>query len=266
MNNIYFINCKGTNAGDAYCSPLLYYNFNTNIEHLSFIKEKNKILNIKESILIFGGGGILDTNTIHNSFYKKIDKSNICIHWGSGSNGLNINNINWKINNNEINYKKDILENFKIIGRRDYINNYLPNHEYVPCVSCKLEGLIKKYEIKRRVGILEHMFLHKIKLKYSKITMNLKKYNIDQIIKFIGESDVIFTSSYHGMYWATLMNKKVIIKTNWSDKFDYFKYKPVIYSGDIEKDIEKAKTYPKSLEECIKLNDNFYKKINNILK
>lgn len=43
----------------------------------------------------------------------------------------------------------DIFENFIFVGRRDYLKNYYYNHEYVPCVSCKLDLLQNSYKIKR---------------------------------------------------------------------------------------------------------------------
>ena len=95
-----------------------------------------------------------------------------------------------------------------------------------------------------------------------KIRTALNKYNIKQIIKFIGESEIIITGSYHAAYWSQLMNKKVIINGNWSSKFDTLKYKPVLLSDNIENDILALKTVPKNyLDECININDNFYKKI-----
>jgi hypothetical protein len=134
-------------------------------------------------------------------------------------------------------------------------------YDYVPCVSCKMKGLLMERPIERRIGILDHIAFHNSPLMYERVSMNLNSYSIKTILEFIASSEVIVTSSYHGMYWATLMKKKVILGIDWSTKFHYFKYPPVLFSGDIEKDIEKCKIYPKSLEESIQANDNFYNKI-----
>lgn len=247
-----------SNAGDTFCSPFLFYDF----KKFTCIKiNTHNVDNLKNSIIIFGGGGLLDTNTKLSNIYINVEKNNKCFHWGTGSNKLNIENINWKASDNEINIEDDALSNFIYVGRRDYLNNYLNKHEYVPCVSCKFKYFDYKYEIKRKVGIVEHMWLHQINLNYPKINMSLSKYKIEEIIKFMGESEIIITSSYHGMYWATLLGCKVIIKTNWSSKFDTFKYKPVILSNDLDNDIKLSKNYPNALKECRELNDNFYLKI-----
>ena len=265
-NDIYFchLDCK-SNAGDALSSPKLYYNFNSNYNFNTI--SLSSAVNKRSSIIIFGGGGIIDTNRERNELYKNLHGSNILIHWGSGSNKLNVNKINWKISDNEKQFNNDTLDNFKIVGRRDYMDSYLPNHEYVPCVTCKLKFLKHNYEIKRRIGIVQHMWLKQISnMNYPTICMNLDKYNIEEIIKFIGESEVIITGSYHAAYWGLLLQKKVIINGNWSSKFDTLKYKVQELTDNIEKDIDKCEIPPKTyLDECIQINDNFYKKVLNII-
>lgn len=266
INKIIFISVGGNNAGDTYCSPHLFYDFkNFNIQ---YTKKWDIVNNSKNNIFIFGGGGIIDTNRDRYNYYKNLNESNIYFHWGSGSNRLNLKQINWKPAKTEIDVRNDILENFVYVGRRDFLNNYYPNHEYVPCVSCKIKNLQNKYKIKRKIGIIQHMFLKQIKnLNYPTISMNLSKYNINEIIKFIGESEIIITGSFHAAYWSLLMQKKVIINGNWSSKFDTLKYKPIILSENIENDIKKCVIPPPEyLKECIDLNDKFYNKINNKIK
>jgi hypothetical protein len=232
------------------------------------INEKNRNNKLKNTIVIFGGGGILDVTSTMSCLYNNMDVSNKCFHWGSGSNRLNLNVIDWKLAKDEIDVKDDVLKNFCLVGRRDYQNNYYENHTYVPCVSCKLQYFKKRYEIKRRIGVVNHTGLKLIKnFSFPKIDMNLTKYKIDEIIKFIGESEIIITSSFHAAYWGLLMNKKVLINGNWSSKFDTLKYKPTLLSGDLEKDILNCYVPPKDyLDECINLNDAFYEKIMRLLK
>jgi len=268
---IFFFNNIGDNAGDYYCSPKLYYNFDgfdvihrtLNPTIFNTLKDEP---NFNSSYVIFGGGGIIDTNSDIKTFYDTLPKTNIYFHWGSGSNRINLNQVNWKINDKEIKFVDSDFENFKLIGRRDYIEKYKQNHSYVPCVSCKLPQLKKKYINQRRIGIVQHAWLKQINLNYPTINMNLSNYDIDNIIKFIGESEIIITGSFHGAYFGLLMGKTVLINGNWSSKFDTFKYKPTLLTNDIEKDIVEANIAPNNyLDECIELNDNFYKKILTII-
>jgi len=263
INKIIFISCGGKNAGDLYCSPHLFYNFND--YKVEYTNNWDSIYKSKNNIIIFGGGGIIDTNKDRSKYYKNLEKSNFYFHWGSGSNKLNLKEINWKPSPNEIDINDDILENFIFVGRRDHLKNYYDKHEYVPCVSCKIKLLQNNYKIKRKIGIIQHMWLKQIKnLNYPSISVNLGKYNINEIIKFIGESEIIITGSFHGAYWSLLMQKKVIINGNWSSKFNTLKYKPIILSSNIENDIKKCVIPPPEyLKECIELNDKFYHKIKN---
>ena len=51
-----------------------------------------------------------------------------------------------------------------------------------------------------------------------------------------------------------------------SNKFDYFKYPPQKYTGDIINDINEAKIYEEALNESIDLTLNYFNEIKNYLK
>ena len=51
-----------------------------------------------------------------------------------------------------------------------------------------------------------------------------------------------------------------------SNKFNYFKYPPQKYSGDIVDDINKTKIYESALDESIDLTLNYFNEIKNYLK
>lgn len=262
---IIFVNTGGNNAGDKYCCPNRYYFDNSKFLQIRGFKghtEKNN-----GNIYIIGGGGILNTSYSYNKMYKGLNMFHKYILWGAGVNKVIPENIGHKLVPNCKDPQMDNLEKFTLIGRRDY-GDFVG--EYVPCVSCKLEGLQKKYTIKRKIGVVKHMSQHRIgSLESESLSMLLGAKHgapsIDHLLEFIGSSEIIVTSAYHGMYWATLMGKRVIIQQPCSNKFLYFKYKPIVYSGNLEEDIEKTQTYPNSLQECIELNDKFYDKVLNIL-
>jgi hypothetical protein len=117
----------------------------------------------------------------------------------------------------------------------------------------------KKYDIKREIGVY-----------YNKGYTNRGWYNkdtdirylphenlhnhcpegIDHVIKFLGESETIITSSYHGAYWGLLLGRKVEIgeplKSNPNKKSSTLK---------LDMDLEGAR--------CI--NKQFYDKVMNYL-
>ena len=51
-----------------------------------------------------------------------------------------------------------------------------------------------------------------------------------------------------------------------SNKFEYLKYQPQKYSGDIVNDINEAKIYESALDESIDLTLNYFNEIKNYLK
>ena len=63
------------------------------------------------------------------------------------------------------------------------------------------------------------------------------------------------------------MKRKVItMEILHSNKFNYFKYPPQKYSGDIINDINEAKIYKHALNESIDLRINYFNEIKNYLK
>ena len=245
---IHFVHrIDSSNAGDISCCPLSYF-----AEFSSVQWQRHDIYNInynaitKDDIVILGGGGLIDCLEEWNESINKLFE--ICqnvILWGAGYNA----HFDAQKTTSQIQWQK-----FKFIGIRDY--NHPSGFSYLPCVSCLHPDLQKQFPRKRKIGIIEHKsYPVSVEQAADKIT---NKTSISEIIEFIGSSDIIITNTYHACYWATLMNKKVILTEAFSSKFDYLKYKPTIYSGNIEKDITIAQQYPQALEESRKLNQQFF--------
>lgn len=249
---VHFINMFGKeNVGDYNCGPYQYFS--------SYFSEcqcyVHKLYNVnfadiqKDDYVIIGGGGLIDHCDEWNNIIRKCnDISGHVIIWGVGKNthfGDNCQGLD--------------LKQFELVGIRDYFED---NDSFVPCPSCMLPQLEYDYEIVRKIGIVEHACYPIKDLDYEKINNAVDIYTI---LKFIGTSEVIISNSYHAIYWATLMKKKVIIYDKFSDKFDYIKWKQPMYSGDIENDLKLCKVYPKALEESRSLNINFAEKVRALL-
>ena len=79
----------------------------------------------------------------------------------------------------------------------------------------------------------------------------------------VGIFEIIITNAYHGLYWATLLGKKVICIPNKSGLFT-LRYKPVYLTKDDVIDselISRANSYNYALDECRSKNIEFYKLI-----
>lgn len=249
---------KTPNVGDLVCSPSLYFKelqknaFNIDIcDFHSHLKLKNKII-------IVGGGGLLQPyfeKNINNII--KLAQNNKIIFWGVGfDNYIGVNKL---IN---------IPSNNIILSTRDFPSKHL----YIPCPSC-LSPLIEKYKNNTRTLGNYALYLHG---DYSKqieddlmlpCLYNTKAPNFESALKFISSYNIILTNSYHGLYWATLLNKKVIILP-WIDKnlhidFAYklknFKYHhPLLKNWKQYQTIKNLCNYPQALEECRKINLDFF--------
>ncbi len=266
---IYFSNKKTTkiiniwrvktpNIGDLVCSPSLYFKELQENAYNIDICYFNTFLNLKNKTIVVGGGGLLQPyfeKAIRNIL--KLSKYNKIIFFGVGF-------------DNYIGRDKliDINADNIILSTRDFPSKYL----YAPCPSC-LSPLFTKY--KNNTTILGNyaLYLHG---DYSKqiekdlilpCLYNTKVTTFEEALKFISSYNIILTNSYHGLYWATLLNKKVIILP-WIDKYNNidfayklknFKYHhPLLKNWKQYQTITNLYNYPEALEECRKIDIDFF--------
>lgn len=110
------------------------------------------------------------------------------------------------------------------------------------------------------------------------IKITKKKNALEKAIKFLSEAEYIITNSFHGAYWATLLNRKVIVlpfskdgNIKFSDKFLTLKYKPVYIDSFegienfLEEKLKEAKNYKDALKDARTRNIEFYKKVKSSL-
>ncbi|GGA74980.1 hypothetical protein GCM10008015_14580 [Flavobacterium palustre] len=256
------------NVGDFYCAPHHYFDIlkEKSLDIFDY-KSENKavrehfIEEISNRSLIIGGGGLLNRGgfTKQMKMFEKLNtKGKKIVLWGIGHNEKSPKTYG-KIKEYNIN-----IESFGLVGTRDFS---MPG-EYLPCVSCMHPIFDQNFDIQNEVGIV----FHKDTLKKENITKKYKNFatssnttNLEDLIQFIGKSENIITDSYHTMYWAMLMNKKVIAIPN-SSKFYDFKYQPTISTfDDALNHLNKGQIYDGLLEECRKENIKFAEKAFNYL-
>lgn len=245
-----------TNTGDMVSNCSEYYSF----EDYEIVKHdiySPVFASIKKNdLIILSGGGLLNCLEIWNkNINKLLELSENVFGWGIGFNKHHNTHIKTKIN----------LSKFKLLGIRDYKQSYQSNTRYLPCSSCNLKQLKYEYKIKRDIGVIEHHHNKIIlKEKYDKINNEL---NIDDIIKFIGESNIIITNTYHALYFSALLNKKCILYNSFSEKFNHTKFHYINYKNNMElnennKKLNETHILNKELlQNSIKINDIFYSDI-----
>ncbi len=242
-----------TNIGDLSCCPLPYF---SDFERFKVMKHDIYNINFSkiapDDLIILGGGGLFNCLEEWNQNINHLLE--LCpnvIAWACGFNLHHNTSIQTPI----------AFDRFKLLSIRDH--NYHDSFNYVPCVSCFLPQLTRKYRTKRKIGLIEHKQFPLTEFEGERIS---NKAPLSEIIPFIGSSEIIITSSYHIWYWATLMKKKVILAHTFSEKFNYLPYPAVQYSGNLEQDIQNCQIYTNALKECRLANLLFFQQIKPYLK
>lgn len=250
-SDVLFCNYKRTsNIGDIKSSPFNYFKLSNQQKQID-IKQQLAACG-KSKVLILGGG-------IYGSLKDKLCNtltSSLNIAWGIGI-------------FNEENISQQFRNNFQLIGIREYNHPAIDNKHifYVPCSSCMNPAFDKKFNIKHKVVF----YAHKQKttpeqwLAFNELPVLTNEDKFSKVIKFLGEAETVITNSYHGVYWATLLGKKVLCLP-FNSKFYNFKYPPQFTSTkNWNADIHKAQTHPEYLTECRNINYAFYNKTQELI-
>lgn len=256
MQKIHFVQrVASDNIGDWWCSPINYYYdfFNKYSILVHDIDSINWLEIAKDDVVILGASGMLYvTESFNSNINRLLNTCDTVIAWSIGFNTHKERPINTPVE----------LDKFTMLSIRDY--NHESGIEYLPCITCKLPQLNKKETIQRRIGVIEHKDFRIDDFKdYQSISNSC---NFDLLTSFIASTEIIVANSYHAIYWALLMGKKVVCPNAFSTKFDYYQYEPTFYSGDIELDIRAAKQYPCFLEEAISLNESYFRRVKAIVE
>lgn len=256
---IHFINrIDKSNRGDMMACPLMYYfeffkHYNLRRHDIRYI-DFNSINEC--DVVIIGGGGVIDFNELLNRNINRIlNTGATCILWAGG---INTHYDYCRPFRTKIDFEK-----FYLATLRDYQNPY--GLEYLPDVSCKIQLLSAKYEIVREIGVAMHKDFNIPVDEYSQINNSA---GIDEIIKFIGESELIISNSFHLLYWSLLMGKKVLCANPFSVKFSFFKYNPYIWdlqNESLDNARNNARKYD-CLAECIDMNDAFFNRVKEFVE
>jgi hypothetical protein len=207
--------------------------------------------------IVFGGGGLLYYRTVvfnwHKifSFAKKNSRAKI-VCWSIGRNSYCKTNID------------ELLKDIGMVGMRSVEDKY----RFVPCPSCMSLNFDKKYVVEHEVIVYEH---YENPIPFGRGLPRKKNAgNLASTIQFIASGDTVITNTYHGLYWATLLGKKVILTClDGSDRFSNFPFAPICWDGDelsFGALVNRAKRYDESLEVCREANIAFAKDVANFLE
>jgi hypothetical protein len=193
------------NIGDWASAPGRYLKFNDECKICSLRDVTEKYLEQydKNTHIIIGGGGIINSNRMSQIIIILNYFVGIKVLWGADGSDFNL-----------------IIDKFDILGVRSihvynkYKDQY--NIHYVPCASCMFK-MFKRFNSSKCLIIPEGTILYGAKKKSSRnFTPEMRnKYEIvtnrgrdlfDKITQLKTHKTVI-TNSYHGYFWCLLLNK-----------------------------------------------------------
>ncbi len=245
--NLHFKNNHGyRNIGDFYCNPGKYFKFcipceSHNIENFAYNED---------DILIIGGGGLIG---VLDDCLSKVTTDHKILR------GVGLNR-----HDNVIEYPSYIGK-YKFIGIRD--STYLDTDYWVPCASC-MNPLIDKYrnvEPTQKVVAYEHFeWPLQVEIKHRE---NNWGEHLEQKLKLISSGELVLTNTFHGLYWATLLNRRAIIIDPFSTRFHLFpKEIPIATADNWKQFIKHSNNYPEFLNECRSKNTEFFNSVNKYIR
>jgi hypothetical protein len=248
---ISFIHYKNSpNSGDHYSTPAHYFDFpGKKVFHISQLL---KGLVPESTAAIFGGGSIepvLRLRKIHHSISAKYK-----IAWGVGT------SAHGKVTHGPL------VDDLDLLGIREYGREAsVAGAVYVPCASCMLPQLEKTHEVRHDVVLFVNADEKIAKPAIKGIPTLDNTASIDAILNWFGSADTVVTNSFHGVYWATLMKKKVVCLP-YSSKFHGFKFPPVMSDEASWKGaMASATVYSEALEDCRAINQTFYRRVQDLI-
>lgn len=244
-----------TNVGDIFCAPYRYIRVFPGASYDIFDTSWDAQ---KEKIIIVGGGGL--GRRYFSKALKRLsysDRPYKLVAWGVGADTV-INKDGAPLDpSRDYDLYSSFFDNFDEVGTRSWSLDQ--RHKWVPCVSAMHE-LFDKYRDKtptRTIGYYQHKH-SRFKGHGNGLLMTNNGCDIESKLRFIADHEYIVSNTYHGVYWATLLNRKVLCLPFKSGLFS-FKHKPIYISTLIpsEEELQQAVSYPSSLEECREANINY---------
>lgn len=246
-----------TNAGDWWSPPIRYFRFKKAkaIDIFSF----EKVLNT-ESVVIVGGGG-LGRPVFEGALtaLRNPKRRYKLISWGVG---CDVSEDRGGTVTPSETPAGSYFSGFDENGLRIFPS--LNEDSWLPCSSCMWHKFdyYRKLAPKESLGFYEHkrvQIADQLKLRHP--NLNNSGDSIEEKVAFLARFQVIVTNSYHGVYWATLLNRKVVC-IPFKGGLYTFKHKPAYILRDLsEVRLQELLSYPNALEECREANIDYLRGI-----
>lgn len=255
------------NVGDLFCAPAQYFPLGDRMEILGWKQSECQDVETRKlwkekfqeaSTIVVGGGGLLCSDFFKPGldyiFQEKNPDTRVVI-WGAGHNEWQLSD--WR----KIKCEIELPHPYDLIGVRDFGHQ----HEWVPCPSCLHPAFDAVTPPEHEVVL----YAHEATLLNPKTRAVLptefptlsNSADFETAIKFLSSGDLVLTDSYHGLYWATLLGRRVIAFPTSSKFYDVKHAAPLCDPRDWQRFANLAVRYPLALRECRDANTRFYEKV-----
>lgn len=239
-----FFHFSANNVGDQVCGPANYF------PQLNCKKRSLRDLSLQTSKIIVGGGLVFNQlSTLSDSTEPELDKTSK-VSWGVGipPRGKRDDEV------------ARVASRFDLFGTRNF--DWADQLDFVPCVSCMSDQFDGLREPSKEVVVFAHQ----------RKTPDLKEeegvpfmYNtarpLNEVLRFLASGETVVTSSYHGVYWAQLLGRKVIC-IPYGNKFQSFQFLPHFATvSSWRSELQSASQTAPLLEHYRELNLAFYRRV-----
>lgn len=234
---------------------------------LSSVKRSGRTVHItdvdnslKDKIVICGGGGMFYPKYVPALEKIAAAKPAALIGWGIGTNTHGL------LPRGPIAPYPSIVERFDLLGVRDARQRF----QWTPCASCT-SPLFDQYRdaAPAQWGVVYKHHQQGARLKGFAAKAGMEEMQNDQpsfeaVLAFLSSAAVVITDCYHGLYWATLLNRQVVVDA-WSSKFCFFPY-PVTPFGDFIRGGALRQANAGALVECRQAHGWFAANVDRLIQ
>jgi len=285
------------NTGDMVSSPCHYFHrfdfdgqVNASYFDINSLNTSKTILSGNYDAVIIGGGGLISCNEEWDKTLQKLSTHKMAILWAPG--------LNFKSESAILTASvPKWLLSFELVGLRDDANKlnihgferFIFHLDDVTCYN-ELFDDWKEARTLREVGIVSHrnllltgichahprtacLLLEECSWRASDSTCSIASHMmntepLETLIPFLATSAGILTSSFHVLWWATLLGRPCVFhhpKGVFLSKIELFPHHVTYYSGNFSKDITLSRTVPTATQACRQSNAIFAQKFYTLL-
>lgn len=153
------------------------------------------------------------------------------------------------------------VNEFNLYGTREWPPS--EGQRFVPCVSC-VHPLFNRRSHPCREAVLFYNARKKTPAVDLPALGNDKP--LHDVVEHLLSGRVVVTNSYHGAYWAMLLNRPAIVVGAYSSKFTCYPWPiPVRTDTRWRDSLPDAAPEPTALAMCRTLNEGFYQRVKEVL-